>query len=215
MGLSSTVADTRQMGCCEWLATYMSSLDSLMSDIDKSWWKRSRPIKSKMHSPQSKWPMSFPTQTTCFSRNLWTNQSRIVNLQLLQSMTDEEIFLRTLAVSIWRLIGSIAAMIHIVTQKISGNAKLIGLTTEILARMVYKYQERNCDVSAKRSHSKDFAMIWLNYLLRFLIAVNTNLKPFESVPQPSALYLSVKKLLWVIMLPTLCMVFRQDISIWE
>lgn len=50
------------------------------------------------------------------------------------------------------------------------------------------------------------------FLLWFLIAVNTNLKPFKSVPQPSARYLSVKKLLIVIILPTLCIVLRQDIS---
>lgn len=52
-------------------------------------------------------------------------------------------------------------------------------------------------------------------LLIFLMAVRINLKPFESVPQPSQMYLSVKKLLWVIMFPTDCFVFRQDMSICE
>lgn len=52
-------------------------------------------------------------------------------------------------------------------------------------------------------------------LLIFLMAVKINLKPLESVPQPSVMYLSVKKLLWVIMFPTDCFVFRQDMSICE
>lgn len=52
-----------------------------------------------------------------------------------------------------------------------------------------------------------------NCLLMFFMAVNTNLNPLASVPQPSVTYFTVKKLLWVIMLPTVCLVLRQDMSI--
>lgn len=89
------------------------------------------------------------------------------------------------------------------------NAKFFSMTSKISTSVLWKI--KMCFINLNLMSLQSF----LVHLLGSLIAVIISLNPFESVPQLSVLYLNVIWFVLVKRMPTLCFVFRQDMSIYK
>lgn len=148
-------------------------------------------VNSKPSSVPLSWPENFTFKMSIFEIN-GTRASPIL----------------TTTQCVRQFIGSVAAMIDIITYQIGMNAQFIWGAAKLLACMLCTIIIIDIEYFWK-SHSAN------DHLLEFLTAVIINLKPLESVPQPSVTYFSVTKFVCVMRAPTDCLVLRHDKSVWK